>query len=103
MEDGQTKLGIMAFAPGKGREWWTFATNGMSERRLPCIEEPHGDPSHRLELITYARESADWICELLTEMAGYPFEHRSGLTNGHTLPVTPKRGNLWSGYLLLSP
>jgi hypothetical protein len=104
MEDGRTKLGIMAFAPNdKGRNWWTFATNGMSERRMPCVEEPHGDPSHRLELVTYARASGDWICGLLTEMARYPFEHQSGIAIGHTLPVTPKPGNLWSGYLILSP
>jgi hypothetical protein len=104
MEDGRTKLGIMAFPPNnKGRSWWTIATNGMSERRMPCIENPHGDPRNRLELITYARASADWICELLIEMARYPFEHRSGFAIGHTLPVTPKPGNLWSGYLLLSP
>lgn len=104
MEDGQTNLGIMAFPPnGKGRSWWTIATNGMSERRMPCIEEPHGDPSHRLELITYARASADWICELLIEMTRYPFDHRSGIAIGHTLSVTPKAGNLWSGYLLLPP
>lgn len=104
MEDGQTKLGIMSFPPNKrGRGWWTFATNGMSERRMPCIEEPHGNPNHRLELMTYARESADWICELLISMARYPFENRSGFAIGHTLPVTPKAGNLWSGYLLLSP
>jgi hypothetical protein len=70
---------------------------------MPCIENPHGDPSHRLELITYARASAEWICELLVEMARYPFEHRSGFAIGHTLPVTRKRDNLWSGYLILSP
>lgn len=104
MEDGRTKLGIMAFPPNdKGRSWWTFATNGMSERRMPCIEEPHGDPRYRLELITYAQASADWICELLLEMALYPFDHMSGFTIGHTLPVTPTQGNLWSGYLILSP
>ncbi len=73
------------------------------ERRMPCIEDPHGDPRHRLELVTYARASADWICELLAEMARYPFSHRSGFAIGHTLPVTAKPGNLWSGYLILSP
>jgi len=107
MEDGCTKLGVMAFPPvarnREGRSWWTFATNGMSERRMPCVEDPHGDPSHRLELVTYARAAADWISELLIEMARYPFEHRSGLTVGHTMPVTPKPGNLWAGYLLLFP
>jgi hypothetical protein len=104
MEDGLTKLGIMAFAPNReGRSWWTIATNGMSERRMPCIERPHGDPSHRLELITYARDSADWICELLIEMARYPFEHRSGLAVGHTLHVTAKLRDFWSGYLIVSP
>jgi hypothetical protein len=104
MEDGRTKLGIMAFAPNdKGRDWWTFATNGMSERRMPCIEKPYGDPSHRIELITYAQASAEWICEHLAEMARYPFDHRSGIAIGHTLPVTSKPCNLWSGYLVLSP
>lgn len=104
MEDGRTKLGIMAFPPvASTRNWWTFATNGISERRMPCIEEPHGDPARRLELITYASDSADWISELLIEIARYPFEHRSGLAIGHTLPVTSKQGNLWSGYLLLRP
>ena len=67
---------------------------------MPCIEEPHGDPSHRLELITYARASADWIVGLLTEMARYPFAHRSGFAIGDISPVpgeclcsaSPQRG-----------
>jgi hypothetical protein len=104
MEDGRTQLGVMAFPPDdEVRRWWTFATNGMSERRMPCIEPPHGDPRHRLELIAYARASADWISDLLIEMARYPFEHRSGFAVGHTIPVTPRPGHLWSGYLFLYP
>ena len=34
---------------------------------------------------------------------GHPFEHRSGFAVGQTIPVTPKPGNLWAGYLLRSP
>lgn len=104
MEDGRTKLGVMAFPPKVGgRDWWTYATNGLSERRMPCLEKPHGDPRHRLELVVYAQDSADWIVDLLAELARYPFQHRCGLAVGHTLFVTPKPGDLWAGYLVSAP
>ncbi|HEX5223098.1 MAG TPA: suppressor of fused domain protein [Verrucomicrobiae bacterium] len=105
MEDGRTKLGIMRFAPAStsDRRHWTFGTNGMSERRMPCVAWPHGDPSHRLELIAYANNPCDWISDLLVELAHYPFLHQSVLAVGHTLPVSQKTGNLWSGYLLARP
>src|SRR5215470_6708632 len=78
MEDAQTKFGVMGFAPvapdEEGRHWWTYATNGMSERRMPCLEQPHGDPAHRLELVTYSNSRSDWVSDLLVEMAKYPFE-----------------------------
>ena len=106
MEDGTTRLGIMTFAPGSDRSikpHWIYATNGISERRMPCERRPHGDPSHRIELVACAREASDWVAELLIEMAHYPFHHRSGLNIGHTVPVTPRPGNLWDGYLLSWP
>jgi len=107
MEDGRTVVGVMAFPPmatdSNARNWWTFATNGISERRFPCVEEPHGKPAHRLELIAYANAAADWIPGLLVELGRYAFEHRSGLAVGHTIPVIPKPGNMWSGYLLIRP
>jgi len=46
MEDGQTKLAIMTFPPRqavaqlRGQTHFTYATNGMSERRMPCRWRP---------------------------------------------------------------
>jgi hypothetical protein len=105
MEDGLTKLGVMEFEPSKqdSRPFWTFATNGMSERRMPCIEEPHGPPEMRLELMAYSSDRADWIIELLRAMAVYPFQYRTGFVIGHTIPVDSPKPRLWDGYLLASP
>ena len=107
MEDSQTKLGIMEFAPRQDEEvsrpFWTYATNGMSERRMPCENQPHGDPRFRTELIAYSLNSADWIVDLLHEIALYPFNHRSGLAIGHTMPVQQDQSSQWSGYLLCDP
>jgi hypothetical protein len=109
MEDGVTKVGVMVFpprqtdSPEETREIWTYATNGMSERRMPCRKQPHGDPSHRLELVAYTREEAPWVAELLLELARYPFEHESGLAIGQTLPVKAGNEALWFGYLLTNP
>jgi hypothetical protein len=95
MEDNATKLGVMSFARQvpQGAEGWIYATN----------EEPHGDPAHRLELVAYGASQAAWVTAFLVELCRYPFQHGSGLSIGHTLPVSPKPGNLWAGYLLLRP
>jgi hypothetical protein len=111
MEDGTTRLGVMVFSPDSTpqgsklaiRPYRVYATNGMAQRRMPCEQEPHGDPSKRIELIAYARQDNEWVTDLLIELARYPFRYRSGFEVGHTLPVTPKPGNLWSGYLLSYP
>jgi hypothetical protein len=107
MEDGKTKLGVMEFVAtedeGLARPHWTYATNGMSERRMPCQEEPHGDPRHRIELIAYSDVEAPWIVQLLSEMACYPFVHHSGFAANHTIPVTDSRPHLWDGYVMLTP
>ena len=105
MDDGATSLGVMVFPPRDdaavaSRSFWTFATNGLSERRMPCRVPPHGDPSHRLELIAYTQEYAEWVELLLAELAAYPFIHGSGLAVGHTLPVRADAENPWHGYLL---
>ena len=109
MEDGMTKLGIMLFPPTPatagfaGRGHFTYATNGMSERRMPCREEPHASPEFRIELVAYTRSEAPWVSDLLLEMARYPFLHGSGFAIGHTLPVQVSARDLWSGYLLSKP
>src|SRR5262245_13044623 len=77
MEDDVTKIGVMVFSPNTNqnvaREFWTYASNGMSERRMPCLVEPHGDPEHRLELLAYSRAYSPWIEDLILEIAQYPF------------------------------
>ncbi len=107
MEDGKVLLGVMAFGPDQTeperRQYWTFATNGMSERRMPCLSDPHGQPEHRIELLAYSREPASWVAELLMEMARYPYKHSSGLWIGHTMPVNSHEGALWGGYVLTWP
>jgi suppressor of fused protein SUFU len=104
MEDGVTPLGIMVFEPVEGeRPFWTYATNGMSERRMPCENEPHGDPEYRIELLAYSGSQAEWVVKLLQSMAVYPFEHRSGFALGHTIPVDAPQPRLWDGYLLAGP
>lgn len=106
MEDGKTQLGVMEFAPAHDRvqrSFWTYATNGMSERRMPCKNEPHGDPKFRVELIGYASNQADWVIQLLHAMAMYPFQQKSGFVVGHTLPVDAPQPRLWDGYLLVNP
>ncbi len=109
MEDGKTRLGVMEFGPVQNerlrRSHWVYATNGMSERRMPCEEKPHGEiRNFETEpdcLFRFA--SAPWIIELLSSMAHYPFVHRSGFMANHTIPVTNPNPHLWDGYLLLAP
>jgi hypothetical protein len=104
MEDGSTELGVMEFGPQESkRRFWTYATNGMSERRMPCVQEPHGDPKFRLELLGYCENRADWVVKLLEAMACYPFQHGLGFAIGHTIPVSAPRPRLWDGYLLVQP
>jgi len=107
MEDPAVKLGVMLFGPDQTepsrRPYWTFATNGMSERRMPCLSEPHGEPEHRLEILAYSTQPVDWVADLLVEIARYPFRHLSGFWIGHTMPVIPKDGTLWRGYVLTWP
>ncbi|MBI4616102.1 MAG: suppressor of fused domain protein [Planctomycetes bacterium] len=97
----------MEFAPVDNdllaRPGWTYATNGMSERRMPCQEEPHGDPSFRTELVVHTASRAPWVVDLLAEMARYPFVHKSGFAPNQTIPVGSSRPRLWDGYLLLIP
>jgi hypothetical protein len=105
MEDG-TDLAVFEIDPSTRPNRsgvWTYITNGMAERRMPCVEEPHGDPSIRLELMAYSNAKADWIVELLTEMARYPFQHSSGFAVGHTIPVDSGVTALWQGYVLTKP
>lgn len=107
MEDKKTTLGIMEFAPISNkvckRSHWTYATNGMSERRMPCKELPHGKPEHRTELIAFSKNQVEWIVSLLTMMAHYPFLHRSGFAPWQTIPVNDPEPHLWDGYLLALP
>jgi len=109
MDDSSVKLGIMRFPPRAStgeivaRSCFTYATNGMSERRMPCLNAPHGNPEYRVELLAYARAESQWINELLCDMARYPFVHGSGLALGHTLPVQQNAKGFWKGFLLTQP
>ena len=104
MEHSETMLGIMEFSPSNPhRPFWTYATNGMSERQMPCETPPHGDPQFRTKLIAYSLQPAAWIIDLLEETATYPFRYRSGLSIGHTVPVQEEKQTLWSGYVLCEP
>jgi hypothetical protein len=109
MEDQSTSLGVMVFDPRPAhmslpsRSFWIHATNGMSERRMPWRVPPHGDPAQRLELFAYTRDRAEWVDQLLAELAVYPFVHGSGLAAGHTLPVQAGAEKPWHGYLLTQP
>jgi hypothetical protein len=85
--------------PPRDRDFWTYVTNGMSERRMPCETEPHGDPKYRIELLAYSGSKAEWVVKLLQSMAVYPFEYRSGFAPWHTIPVNAPQPRLWDGYL----
>jgi hypothetical protein len=107
MDDTSIELGIMRFPPrpgdGPARPFWTYITNGMSERRLPGEVKPRGNPEHRFELLAYTLHKTSWVVELLAEMAYYPFQQRSGFAIGHTFEVAATQRGLWSGYLLSFP
>jgi hypothetical protein len=107
MEDGQTALAVMEFFPRlkhtPRRSFWTYATNGMSERRMPEQGTPRGRRQPRLEVLAYTRDEATWIVRLLEVFANYPFVHSTRLGVGFTLPVTKSYRKLWAGYLLIPP
>src|SRR5262245_36338186 len=104
MEDDSTELGVLEFPPSihRGRGFWTYATNGMSQRRMPCEAEPHGDPTIRFELLAYCYGQTPWVVTLLRELAAYPFLHCSGFAVGHTISVEADNQR-WSGFLIGMP
>lgn len=105
MEDKETKLFVFEFEPstveGGQRRHWTYATNGIAHRRMPCENEPHGDPEIRVELIGYASRETPLLVDYLAVLAGFPFIHRSGLAPYQTLSLTDHP--FWSGLLFLIP
>jgi hypothetical protein len=107
MEDGQTTLAVMEFAPvnteSLRRPFWTYITNGMSQRQLPRPAGRKGKRHVRLELFAYAREQSEWLVPLLDVLANYPFVHTSPIGIGFTLLVSKSYRKLWGGYLVTRP
>jgi hypothetical protein len=107
MEDGKTTLAIMEFAPFESetvkRPFWTYVTNGMSQRQLPIPPGRKGKKQIRLELFAYAREQSEWLAPLLDVLANYPFVHSSPMGLGFTLLVSKSYRKLWGGYLVTRP
>ncbi len=107
MEDGQTTLAVMEFAPFENetvkRPFWTYVTNGMAQRRLPVPPGRKGKKQVRLELFAYARERSEWLVPLLDVLGNYPFVHHSPMGIGFTLLVSKSYRQLWGGYLVTRP
>lgn len=107
MEDGQTTLAVMEFAPvaneSLNRPFWTYVTNGMSQRQMPIPPGRKGKKQVRLELFAYTREQSDWLVPLLDVLANYPFVHTSPMGVGFTLLVSKSYRKLWGGYLVTRP
>jgi hypothetical protein len=106
MEDGQTLLAVMEFAPRRDeprRKFWTYVTNGMSERRMPGEDQTQKKRHVRLELFACTHERSEWLVTLLDVLANYPFVHDTMLGVGFTLPVTKSYRGLWGGYLIARP
>jgi len=81
---GPDHLDVYIFAPREGREHWTFATGGMSDR-----DQPDGDEScpSRTELVFYSSKKQPSLLEALRIQARYPWETGQPLGHGHTLPL----------------
>jgi hypothetical protein len=107
MEDGSTEVGILFFPPFAGstdvrrRSHHVLVSNGISERRMPCINEPHGPREFRAEVMAYTRDASPELATLLLNLGRLPFESGTGLLAGQTLANTGQ--GLWSGFLLWEP
>ena len=110
LDDPRVSFGVMEFRCDglsyHGARHRAYLTNGMSERGMPWREEPT-IPAHlrryRLELLAVTHHRADWVIDLLTEMAQYPFLNRTGFAFGDTIPVNDAVLKSWQGYVLGLP
>lgn len=110
LDDAQLAFGVMEFRceglPYHDAPHHVYVTNGMSDRRMPWREGPTIPPRlqrYRIELLALTHRRADWVIDLLTGAAQYPFVHQTGFAFGHTIPVADGVSTCWPGFVLGFP
>lgn len=94
-------IDIYQFPPSGDRDYWTLITGGMSD-------EPQTAPiaNHRTEILTYAREPAGWLFNILKGLAEMPFDRSTFLHWWHSVPngkCMTARPSLLTAHFFLPP
>ncbi|MCK6470592.1 MAG: suppressor of fused domain protein [Planctomycetes bacterium] len=80
---------VLSFPPQKGRSWFTFATNGMSDLDQPLekFDLANAEEWKRVEAIFYARADGmpgAWAAKLLNSIGKYPWDEGAFIGWHHT-------------------
>ncbi len=90
--DGQlapNPIFVVEFAPSEEAESWVYATVGASRQPMPYPDDWIGEkPEHRIELFICARQRNYALREVLAGLAVYPFQYKTFIAAGHTIPGT---------------
>ena len=77
-------IDVYKFDPREGRDFFTYATGGMSTLDQPGLE---GDDMARTELVFYSTSHSPLYPELLRNFAHYPFETGAAIAGWDTVPL----------------
>lgn len=81
---GPFHIDVYTFSPCEARDFWTFATGGISDHEQPATDD---STPLRTELVMYAREKQSPILEMLQNLAHQPWATGMGFGSGHTLSL----------------
>jgi hypothetical protein len=77
----------LEFAPSSEDETWVYATVGASRRAMLYPDNWSDEkPERRIELFSCVRECNHALLEVLSSLALYPFQQKTFLAPGHTIP-----------------
>jgi hypothetical protein len=86
-EGAPKPLFVLEFAPPSEEYDWLYMTLGASRQPMP-----RQAPTHRIELLIYARQRQPELANVLAKLALYPFVNDTFLDVGHTIAGTPDTG-----------
>jgi len=79
-------IDIYCFPPGPGgRDFFTLATAGMSDRAMNVPHEAPQEYPRRIELVFYCAEPRTEYAQLLRGLAHFPFDEKTWIGPGHTM------------------
>jgi uncharacterized protein (DUF3084 family) len=80
-DDASMRVDVAVYPPGRGRDFATLVTSGMSDYPIPM---PNGQRDVHAELLLYATHVDDSAVQILRGAAKVPFQSKQGLSIGTT-------------------